>query len=265
MSRNRTLALVVAGAFGLPFLTSSPTPAGADEKKGAEIGLKVDRAWGGYKSEENEIELELISGDGTKVVRKLKGRGREVDKDEQSNMTFVWPADLKGTKLLTWNHRGKSDDQWLYFPSVQRVKRISGARSRSGSFMGSEMAFEDLTNVWWVEKYKYNFVRDQKVGSRDTWVVERVPKDKDSGYSKQTMWVDKEYLSALRIDYYDRKGKLLKTADFKSWKKYGNKWRADRVEMVNRQTGKKTNVVWKARKMGVSLTDDEFSPDSLSR
>ena len=27
----------------------------------------------------------------------------------------------------------------------------------------------------------------------------------------------------------------------------------------------KTNVVWKSRKMGVSLADDEFSPDSLSR
>jgi hypothetical protein len=264
MSRNRTLALVVAGAFGLPFLTSS-TPAGADAKKGAEIGAKVDKAWAGYKSEENEIDLELISGDGSKVVRKLKGKAREVGSDEQSLMLFIWPADLKGTKLLTYNHRNQADDQWLYLPSVQRVKRISGSRSRSGSFMGSEMAFEDLTNVWWIQKYTYDYLKDQKVGSRDTWVVDRVPKDKDSGYSKQTLWIDKEYLTALRIQYYDRKGKLLKTADFKSWKKYGNKWRADRVEMVNRQTGKKTNVVWKSRKMGVSLAEDEFSSDSLPR
>ncbi len=262
MTRHRTLALTVTGACGWLLLTSAPSA--ADEKKGGEIGAKVDKGWAGFKSEENEIDLELISGDGTKVVRKLRGKGREVGSDEQSVMTFVWPADLKGTQLLTWNHRAKADDQWLFLPSIQRVKRIS-ARSRSGSFMGSEMAFEDLTNIWWIEKYKYNYVRDQKVGSRDTWVVERVPKDKDSGYSKQTLWIDKEYLAALRIDYYDRKGKLLKTADFKSWKKYGAKWRADRVEMVNRQTGKKTNVVWKARKMGVSLADDQFSPDSLGR
>lgn len=262
MTRYRTLALIVTGAFGLPLL--SATPAEADAKKGQEIGVKVDKGWAGFKTEENEIELELISGSGNKVVRKLRGKAREDGSDEQSVMTFVWPADLKGTQLLTWNHRGKTDDQWLFLPSVQRVKRIS-ARSRSGSFMGSEMAFEDLTNIWWIEKYKYSFVREQKVGSRDTWLVERVPKDKDSGYSKQMLWIDKEYLSALRIDYYDRKGKLLKTADFKSWKKYGNKWRADRVEMVNRQTGKKTNVVWKSRKLGVSLSDNQFSPDALGR
>lgn len=262
MSQNRTLALIAVGALSLPLWSSRPS--WADEKKGTEIGQKIDKAWAGFKSEENEIELELISGNGQKVVRKMRGKGREVSGDEQSVMTFIWPADLKGTQLLTWNHRGKADDQWLFLPSIQRVKRIS-ARSRSGSFMGSEIAFEDLTNMWWFEKYGYNYVRDQKVGPRDTWVVERVPKDKDSGYSKQILWVDKEYLSALRIDFYDRKGKLLKTADFKSFKKYGSKWRADRMEMVNRQTGKKSNVVWKTRKMGVSLTDDEFSPDSLGR
>lgn len=263
MSRHRTLALLVTLAAGLPLLAASP--ADADEKKGAEIGLKVDRAWAGFKSEENEIDLELISGNGQKVVRKMRGKAREVGSDEQSVMTFVWPADLKGTKLLTWNHRGQTDDQWLYLPSVQRVKRISGARGRSGSFMGSEIAFEDLTNIWWAQKYRYNFLNDQKVGARDTWKVERIPKDKDSGYSKQILWIDKEYLSALRIDFYDRKGKLLKTADFKSFKKYGNKWRSDRMEMVNRQTGKKSNVVWKSRTMGTSFTDDEFSPDAMSR
>lgn len=260
MTRSRALALVVPVTLGLQ-LVAQPL-AGADEKKGLEIGQKVDKAWSGYKTETNEVDLELISASGEKAVRKITGRGQEDGRDEKTIMTITWPADQKGTRLLTWNHRGKDDDQWLYLPSIQRVKRIS-ARGQTGSFMGSEFAFEDLVNVWWAEKYKWKYLKDQKVGARNTWVVERYPVDRDSGYSKQVVWIDTEYLSALRIDFYDRKGKLLKTAMFKDFKKYGNKWRADRIDMNNRQTGKKSAVVWKSRTMGKPLTGADFSPDSL--
>ena len=259
MTRTVALALAVPGALGLQLL--APAPAAADPK-GASVGSKVDKAWGGYKSEETDLELELIDAGGQKVTRKMRGKAREVSNEEQSVITIVWPADLKGTRLLTWNHRGKDNDQWLYLPSIKRVKRIS-ARGQSGSFMGSEFSYEDLVNFWWVEKYDYKFVKDQKVGARDTWLVERTPKSKDSGYSKQIMWIDKEYLGALRCDFYDRKGKLLKTAMWKSWKKYGTKWRADRVEMSNKQTGKSSNAVWKSRAWGKGFTDDEFNPTVL--
>lgn len=255
------LALVLAPVLGLQLLALRP--AVADEQKGTEIGSKVDKAWSGYKTEENQLDLELIATGGDAVTRKMQGRLRETGGDEQSLITIVWPADQKGTRVLTWNHRAKDDDQWLYLPSVQRVKRIS-ARGQTGSFMGSEFSFEDLVNFWWLDKFKYNYVRDQKVGPRDTWVVERTPKDPDSGYSKHVLWIDKEYLAALRCDFYDRKGKLLKTASFKSFKKYGTKWRADRIEMVNRQTGKKSNIVWKVREWGKSFSEDEFSPTAIA-
>ena len=260
MMGSRLLALILSGALGVQLVTVAS--AAADEKKGKEIGIKIDKAWTGYKTEENEVDLELISASGEKALRKITGRAQEDGRDEKTIMTITWPADQKGTRLLTWNHRSKDDDQWLYLPSIQRVKRIS-ARGQTGSFMGSEFAFEDLVNVWWAEKYKWKYIKDQKVGARNTWVVERFPVDRDSGYSKQVVWIDTEYLSALRMDFYDRKGKLLKTAMFKDFKKYGNKWRADRIDMNNRQTGKKSAVVWKSRSMGKPVTGTNFSPDSL--
>ncbi len=261
MTRRRALALVVPGALGLQLLSQHPAVAGDD--KGTDIGRKVDQAWSGYKSEEIDLDLELISASGETITRRMQGRMREDGADEQSLLTITWPADQKGTRVLTWNHRSKDDDQWLYLPSIQRVKRIS-ARGQTGSFMGSEFSYEDLVNLWWLEKFEYKYVRDQQVGSRDTWVVERTPRDRDSGYSNEMLWIDKEYLSALRIDFYDRKGALLKTASFKAFKKYGDRWRADRVEMVNRQTGKKSNVVWKTRTWGKSFSEDDFSPNALA-
>lgn len=259
-TRLVALAWVIPGMVGLHLLAGDAASAGDD--KGKQIGLEIDKAWSGYESEENDLDLILISASGDRVTRKMHGKMREQGSGEQTLTTITWPADQKGTHLLTWNHRSKDNDQWLYLPSIQRVKRIS-SRGQSGSFMGSEFAYEDLVNVWWIEKYDYKFVRDQKVGKRDTWVVERYPRDKDSAYSKQIVWVDKEYLSALRIDFYDRKGKLLKTASFKAFKKYGDKWRADRVDMLNRQSGKKSSVIWKQRRMGKTFSDDDFDPSSL--
>lgn len=261
MTHHKVLALLIPGAMGLQ-LVALPV-ASADKKKGLEIAKKVDKAWVGYKGETMELELELISATGQRVVRKMEGKAREEGTDsEQMKMTITWPADQKGTHLLTWSYRKKYDDQWLYLPSIQRVKRIS-SKSRSGSFMGSELAYEDLSNTAWVEKFDHDYLRDQKVGARDTWVLDRVPRDKESGYSKQTVWIDKEYLHPIRVEFYDRKGKLLKVGSFKSFKKYGGKWRADRFEVANRQTGKKSNVVWKKRSMGQTYSGEEFLPEEL--
>jgi len=253
--------LVLAISSGLALMAAGEGGAQADDK-GQQIALKVDKAYSGYKAEDSELELELIAADGTKVVRKMHEKVQEYGRDERGVITITWPADLKGIRLLTWSYRTKDDDQWLYLPSVQRVKRIS-SRGKTGSFMGSEFAYEDLVNVYWAEKFNYKFVRDQKVGARDTWVVERYPRSTDSGYSKQLAWVDKEYLVPLRIDYFDRKGQLLKSARLKNITKYAGKWRADRIEMVNHQTGKKSNAVFKARTMGKTVSDDEFAPGKL--
>ena len=63
------------------------------------------------------------------------------------------PADVKGTALLSFSHVLEPDDQWLFLPALERVKRISSS-NKSGPFMGSEFAYEDFTSQE-VGKYKY--------------------------------------------------------------------------------------------------------------
>lgn len=253
--------VIASGAFVVQLLALSPALA---QDKGLDVATKVDQAWSGYKGEESEVEFELLDAQGNKVIRGMRGKVREKGTaTEEAVWTIAWPADLKGTRLLTWSHRTSDDDQWLYLPSIKRVKRISSS-GRSGLFIGSELSYEDLVNMVWVQKYKYKYLKDQAVGKRKTWVVERYPVDRDSGYSKQVVWFDQEYLLPLRVDFYDRKGVMLKTATFKEFKKYGDKWRSDRMEVVNRQTGKKTNVSIKKRQLGKTLADGDFTPENLS-
>jgi len=91
-------------------------------------------------------------------------------------------------KYLT--HALTPDDQWLYLPALKRLKRIS-SRKKSGPFMGSEFAYEDMSSQE-VEKYRYKWLRDETVEGRDAYVVERRPTYEYSGYTRQIVWIDKE-------------------------------------------------------------------------
>ena len=128
---------------------------------------------------------------------------------DKSLIIFEKPRDVKGTATLTFTHKEGSDDQWLYLPAIKRVKRIS-SNNKSGPFMGSEFAYEDLSSQE-VEKYNYKHLRDETFDGKDCYVVERIPMDKYSGYTKQVAWIDKAEYRALKIDFYDRKKSLLKT------------------------------------------------------
>ena len=107
------------------------------------------------------MTLELINAHGDVTKRKMVMEVLEgTDDGDKSRSVFEWPADVKGTKLLTWTHKKGDDDRWLYLPAVKRVKRISSS-NKSGSFMGSEFAYEDFSSQE-VEKYTYKLLDEPK-------------------------------------------------------------------------------------------------------
>jgi hypothetical protein len=128
--------------------------------------------------------------------------------------------------------------------------------------MGSEFTYEDLGSQE-VEKFKHKFLSDELVDGRKQWKMERVPTNPDSGYSRQVALIDQEYLGATKIDYYDRKGELLKTAVFSGYKKYGKFWRMNGIEVVNHQTKKSSVLTWSDRKLGDPLESRLFDADEL--
>ena len=234
------------------------------EEKGLRIAQEADTANSGFQGETSEMNMILINAHGDRIERKMTSQAMEIKNDgDKSIVTFLWPADVKGTKMLTWSHKTKDDDQWLYLPAQKRIRRIS-SRNKSGSFMASEFSYEDLGSQE-PEKYTYKYLRDEKISGRDTWVSERYPTDKKSGYSKQITWTDKEYMNAVKVDYFDRRGDLLKTAIFTGYKKNGKWWRAQEIKMLNHQTKKSSILSWKKRKLSVKFSDRQFHKKALKR
>ena len=186
------------------------------------------------------------------------------DDGDKSLFVFDEPRDVQGTAFLVHAHREDADDQWLYLPALRRVKRISSA-NQSGSFMGSEFAYEDLTPPE-VEKFTYQYLRDEPCDDSTCTVTERVPVNSRSNYRRHVVWRDKEELRVRKVEYYDRKDAHLKTLTLAGYEQYLDRyWRAGEMEMVNHLTGKSTVLTWTDYDFQTGLEDSDFTQTGLRR
>jgi len=236
-----------------------------DAAKGLEIAIEADKRSNGFVDSASKMQMILKNRHGETSTRQVRVRSMEIEGDGDKSMTiFDTPTDVKGTALLTFSHKVKNDDQWLYLPALRRAKRMSSS-NKSGPFMGSEFAFEDLGSQE-VDKYKWSYLKDETLNGVDCFVVQRIPTDKRSGYTKQIMWINKAEYTAIKVDYYDRKKSLLKTLINSDFKLHKEKfWRPHTMDMVNHQTGKSTQLLWAEIKMGNGFKESAFTKKSLAR
>lgn len=235
------------------------------EEKGLAIAQEADKRDHGFNAYTSDIKMILKNRQGQESIREIRSKTLEVKDDGDKSLTiFDKPRDVKGTALLSFTHKEGADDQWLYLPALKRVKRIS-SNNKSGPFMGSEFAYEDITSQE-VEKYTYKFIRDDKLDGKDVFVFERYPVDKKSGYTRQIVWMDKAEYIAQKIEFFDRKNSALKTLIFKDYNQYKDKfWRAGEMVMENHQTGKSTTLLQSNYNFDIELSDRDFDKNSLKR
>ena len=234
-------------------------------QRGLEIA-KAARAYDrGFTDFTANLTMTLKNKSGDTSVREIRIRTLEVDGDGDKSLSiFDEPADVKGTAMLTYAHGLEPDDQWLYLPALKRVKRIS-SRNKSGPFMGSTFAFEDLGSQE-VEKYTYNYLRDEPCGDWICHVVERFPAYEHSGYTREVVWLDSEAYRLVKADYYDRKQALLKTLSAGDFQQYlGHYWRPGSMNMENHQTGKSTLLEWSDYQFKTGLSERDFRSQTLKR
>lgn len=246
-------------------LQTSWVHAAAAEDKGLTIAKEQKARDTGWVDSQSEMKMVLRAPNGKENTRMIKIKSLEVLTDgDKSLMVFDEPKDVQGTAFLSFAHVNTADDQWIYLPALKRVKRIA-SKKKSGSFMGSEFSYEDLSSFE-VEKYNFKYLRDEDCNGMKCWVVESYPKDTYSGYSRLVTWIDQAEYRMQKAEFYDKKKNLLKTLTIKDYIKVGNKhWRPAVSSMKNQQTGKSTDLVWSNIRLNTGLTDADFSQNNLKR
>ncbi len=255
--------------LGLMFFAQ---PTGANEssndlEQGLEVALRSDRSDLGFSDSLVTLRMVLRNREGHEAVRELEIRTLERQDESVGDKTlivFSSPADLEGTALLSHARLIEPDDQWLYLPSLKRVKRIASV-NKSGPFLGSEFAFEDFT-AQEAGKFSYRYLRSESCGELLCDVVERQPLYEHSGYQRQVVWIDQEIFQFRKIDLYDRAGALFKTLTFDDYRPYGGHlWRAHFLHMVNHSNGKSTDLQFGPFRFANGLRQRDFDKGALQR
>ncbi len=249
---------------------------------GLQIAKFADLYEQGWIDEVSRGRMTLIDADGDSVKRTFSRRSLEgPKKGDKFLIAFLSPNEIKGVKALTFENPGSSDDNWLYLPANKRVRRISGANN-TASFQGTEFTYEDLSNLDYRE-FSWRFLKNDTIsrGKRkiEVFKLHAVPTYSDTGYEHIVVYINRTSWRQERIDYFDKAGRLLKTKDNRDWRlHHGRFWRATTVEMINRQSKKKTHLTLdryfvdlslyvskKTKKPRNNLTDAAFTKRALSK
>jgi outer membrane lipoprotein-sorting protein len=269
---SRALSLAAALLSGAALLSNALLlPQASAEPSAREI---MEQATVSRKLEGSEavVSMTIADAKGQTRERRLSMATKLYDggKTEKRIYRFSSPADVMGTGVLVFDYEAEADDVWVYLPALRKTRRIISSQ-RSESFMGSEFSYADL-NVPALADFDYQLLREENVDGEGCWVIDVVPKARETGqsegYSHKTYWVSRDRRVVRKATYFDLEGRLLKeldNQDFKLLDEKRRRYRPLRMVMTNKQNGRKSILETKEIAFTPQTSDDFFTPRYLER
>ena len=266
---RRSFAMLLSAAFAYGLLPASGDAHAAPSPREIMDKVALSRKLDGSEA---VVKMAIISEKGQTRERQLTMATKLFDggKTEKRIYRFTAPADVSGTGVLVFDYEDKADDVWIYLPALRKTRRVVSSQ-RSQSFMGSEFSYGDL-NIPALDDYKYNLVKQESFGGEDCYVIDALPKSKEigdsEGYSKKTYWVSTKTFTVRRGLYYGPDGKLLKELkadDVKLLDPKKQRYRPMRMEMVNKQNGRRSVFTSEKVTLAPDTKDDYFTTRYLER
>ena len=122
---------------------------------------------------------------------------------EKTYVEFLSPRE-KGQHLLMLG-----DDMWVYLPDTSRPVRITPLERLSGDASNGDVA---RTN--YASDYTPVYLRTEKVGAEDCYVLDLTAKRKGATYQRILYWLRVQDARPVRAEFYLTSGKHIKSATF---------------------------------------------------
>jgi len=196
--------------------------------------------------------------------------------EKKTVMFYKKPANVKGTGFLTFDYPKVEidDDQWLYLPALRKVRRIS-ASDRGDYFMGTDFTYEDIKQSGRLEIGDYDFTREgtEKLDADgqevDAIVISATPKSKEIakelGYGKLKIRVNPNNWIVIKTEFWDPKGKPLKTSRVSDIKLVDGIWTRHKRVVTNHMTGHKSVFLFSNVDYEKEIPNKLFTKRSLVR
>jgi len=233
-------------------------------------------------------------------VRMVKRFTKAYGKDDKVVMFFLEPADIRGTGFLSfiYDDKDKDNDQWLYLPTLKKIKRIASS-DKSGSFMGTDFSYVDISDIK-VDDYKHRFLQDDELkklmkdksvskilkkkfgkskaafAKAKAWmmsnglkVVESIPVNKkvlnDNGYSRMIYWIDPGTLIIDKSLYFGKNKKAFKLRESIKKEKIQDIWTYMEMIMENFNKNHRTVIYVQDTKYNTGVKDNYFTQRTLEQ
>ena len=211
-----------------------------------------------FPKQQSKIILEV------KKKRRTKEYLLTVFQDSISNIgsaEFHQPIRDKGTKFLR-----KEDSLWMYLPSIERSKRISGHMLNQG-VMGSDLSYEELLlHTSWTTDYIPTQLPDTTEQGTPCYHILLNAKDTKLNDAKREIWVDKEHYIPILEKVFDKDGTLHKEWIRKDKRRVDSKWIPFHIEVQNKLfSNTKTTIQIQSMVANPNLSQDFFSHRWLER
>jgi len=214
---------------------------------------------------QSESSMILTNKKGKKKSLKLINKSKDDSKKQM--IWFLEPKDDYGISFLKIEEENGDDYMNMWLPGFNKFRRIS-SQKKSDSFMGSDLSFEDMTNRE-LDEYFYKILElDTPCNFKETkiscYLLESIPKDKNSEYSKHITWVEKENYLSLKEESYDTDDLLLKTKEIK-YSLINDFYIMDKLYVENTQKNHSTLLSINNIKINLGFHDDIFHTKTIKR
>ncbi|MBB6092475.1 hypothetical protein HNQ60_001353 [Povalibacter uvarum] len=227
-----------------------------------EEGESVDRV----------AHIQLIDRHG--VVREQVARAVRKNVADGRRMAIFYqsPANVRGTAFLVFDYQDTAhdSDQWLYLPALRKVRRVPAA-DRGDYFLGTDLTYDEIRNDSRVtlEDWRFRLIDRSEADGTACAVIEGTASSEavatQLGYSRANWWIDEKSGMALRIEYWDRAGQLLKTVENRDVRQVNGIWSAMRIEVANHKTGHRTRIDFRDVRFNQKLADTLFTQQQMER
>jgi len=177
-------------------------------------------------------------------------------------IVFQQPASVTGTRFLTMQNAG-GEDRWIFLPSLGKVRRIAASEG-SGSFMGTDFSYDDVSSASRsVDLDTHTMLREENYSNAACYVIQSVPKNSSYQYSKMVQWIQKDSLITAKIELYDKRNTLVKTAEMSGIKDIQGRLTATVTKMTTHAAGTYTIITNEITKYNDPIPESVFTVEYL--
>ena len=194
----------------------------------------------------------------------------EQESETRSIMFYIYPMSMKNVGYFSIDYKGseKTDQHWMYTPTIQKMRKIGSKRL---AIMSSDFSYADMS-IHNSGDYVYNSMKEEVLDGQKVWVIEGIPTDKededDEGYAKSIFYVRQDNYIVVRSINFLKRGNKIKQMDVADITQIDGIWVLGQVTMVTRKDGVElSRTVMKSSdvKFNQKFDDNFFSERQLTR